>query len=114
MRIMFPAGSIAQSLASAGGGCFSIPDRSQSYSRQAGGKRFRPRVIARPVRAGGLPDELGEARAEGAQRGAADLRNDEVAAPQQGHGPLDAPHLIPPVYCGSEPGLATPPPNTRM
>src|SRR5690606_16522489 len=56
---------------------------------------LQPRVIAGPIRAGRLADELGEAGAERSERGAADLKADlgdgEVASPQQGHRALDAP-----------------------
>ena len=79
----------------AGAARFSIPDRS---GHLLGHARRHPRRRARglaPVGAGRHADQLGEARAERAQRRAADREADlgdaEVAAPQQRHRPLDAP-----------------------
>src|SRR5690242_3081785 len=76
-------------------GGFSIPDRSGHLLGHAG---RHPRGAVRrvaPVDAGRHADQFGEARAEGAQRRAADLEADlgdaEIAAAQQRHGTLDAP-----------------------
>src|SRR3974390_32868 len=75
--------------------CFSNPDRSRGRSHEACRKRLGPRVVARPVGAGALADELAEAAAERPERRAADLEADlgdrQVAAAEQGHRPLDAP-----------------------
>jgi len=81
-------------------GCFSIPDRSGHLFRHA---RRHPRRSARlvvPVGAGRHTDQLGETRAEGAQRRAAhreaDLGDTEVATAQKRHGAFDAPgHQVP-------------------
>src|ERR1700742_3104135 len=73
---------------------FSIPDRSRHLLGDAG---WHPRRLVRcplPVGAGRGPNQFGEAGAEAAERGAADLEADlgdvEVAAPQERHRPLDA------------------------
>src|SRR3954468_22712243 len=87
--------SMPETLDAAGWACFSIPDRSGDLlllaRGQAGGRRRG--LVA--VRARRHSDQLCEARAEGAERGAADLEADlgdaEVAAAQQRHRPLDAP-----------------------
>src|SRR5829696_2233594 len=67
-------------------GRFSIPDRSRADHGDAARDRGDLVVAAGAVGARALADELGEARAEGAQRGAADLEADlghrQVAAPQ--------------------------------
>src|SRR3954451_18483401 len=85
---------MAATLSGACAPCFSIPDRSGDLLRLAcrHPRRLTDRVA--PIRAGGYADQLGETRAEGAQRRAADLETDfgdaEVAAAQQRHRALDA------------------------
>src|SRR3954470_713328 len=73
---------------------FSIPDGSRHLLRDAGRHAVRRARRLAPVGAGRHADELREAGAERAERGAADLEADlrdaEVAAAQQRHRALDA------------------------
>src|SRR4051812_46280475 len=87
--------SMARRLGPARHRCFSIPDRSRDllgHARRDPGHRARGLA---PVDAGRHADQLGEARAEGPQRRAADVEADlgdaELAATQQRHRALDAP-----------------------
>src|ERR671930_672929 len=87
--------SMAVTLAAAGNRGFSIPDRFGDLFRDA---RRHPRHRGSRLAAVGArryTDQLGEASAEGAQGGAADLEADlgdaEVATAQQRHRSLDAP-----------------------
>src|SRR4051812_35380715 len=87
--------SMAMKLVAAGSQRFSIPDRSRHLLCDA---RRHPRHRARglfAIDAGRHADKLREARAERAQRRAAnleaDLRDAELATPQQRHRSFDAP-----------------------
>src|SRR5919107_3905930 len=77
------------------GRSFSIPDRSGHLFRHAGWHPRRRAHRPAPIDAGRHTDQLGEASAEGAQRGApyleADLGDAEAATTQQRHRALDAP-----------------------
>src|ERR1700761_7583127 len=85
--------SMATTLATAGALRFSISDRPRHPSGDAGGHAAGGARLLAAVPARRHPDQFGEAGAEGAERGAADLEADlgdaEVAAPQQRHRPLD-------------------------
>src|SRR5712691_3574765 len=72
---------------------FFISDRFCHHHDDAGRDEFDRRVAARPVGAGRLADQIGEARAERAQRRTpnreARIGDRHVAAPEERFGPLD-------------------------
>src|SRR5918998_1081024 len=89
--VIFMAGT----LFAARNGRFLIPDGSGHLLGDARGHPDGGARLLLAVDARRHADEFGEAGAEGAERGAADLEADfgdaEVAATQQRHGALDAP-----------------------
>src|SRR2546421_418667 len=75
--------------------CFSDPARPADEFGPATRDRGEVRVVARPVGARALPDQLGEAGAERAEGGTADghahVGDAQVTAAQEGLGAFDAP-----------------------
>src|SRR6476660_8566314 len=87
--------SMATTLGTALDLCFSIPDRSGHLLCHAGWHSRRGAHRLTPIDTGRHTDQLREAEAKGAERGAADRETDRgdahVATTQQRHRAFDAP-----------------------